>query len=149
MTAAPMWALQYVARLVAFCHYQPSIHVLQASEAFFDEIGKGADGCCIHLDDGDEVLVIRNQASDDPYWHDVLAHEFAHALHADIDRYALQHLPTEALAGYCELSEAFAPLLGGFLQTALPRWKEVSTDESRAMEGEVGVRGEESGGGLS
>lgn len=127
LIVAPIWALIYVGQMAVMCHYKRPLRVMMAADAWFDEIG--ADGCFLSSANGtDDLIIIRENAENNGQSLDVLAHEFAHALHSEIDRSVATHwlefrdpghLP-EAEAAYRRAVEDFIPLLGGMIQMALP-----------------------------
>jgi hypothetical protein len=116
---APIWALMYIGRMASLCQHKRSLRVLMADDFWFDDLGDGADGCCLQLDDGTDIILIRMRARPNKHWYAVLAHEFAHVLHAIFDRHAVAHMDTDAYMAYRDISETFAPLLGGLVQAAL------------------------------
>lgn len=118
LIAAPTWALVYVGRMVSLCQYRRPLRVVMATEAWFDGVGPGVDGAyfCSEHDDQD-LLIIRESAKPTDHWFDVLAHEFAHALHGDIDRYVGKRLGEDET--HRELVERFVPLLGGLVQAVI------------------------------
>lgn len=126
---APLWALVYVGQMTMLCNYNHSFRVLVAPDAWFDDLttGNGADGCWFNSrHGGDDALIIRESAVDSDHWRDVMAHEFAHALHGEIDRaFAEALLKLDALEvvaienAYREAVEKFVPMLGGFIQIQL------------------------------
>jgi hypothetical protein len=127
LTAAPMWALIYVGRMVALCQYSRPLRVMTAPDAWFDSTFLGADGCYFCAQNGtDDLIAIRASAEPTERWHDVLAHEFAHALHGEIDRYVSERLGEDAT--HTELVERFVPLLGGLVQVALGRQEATPTE---------------------
>jgi hypothetical protein len=120
LTAAPMWALIYVGRMASVCQYSRPLRVVTAPDVWFDSINPGIGGCYFCAQNGDDDLIaIRESAQPTDDWYDVLAHEFAHALHGEIDRYISERLGDDAK--HTELVERFVPLLGGLVQAVLGR----------------------------
>lgn len=118
LVAAPMWALIYVGRMVSLCQYRRPLRVVTVPDAWFDSINPGIDGCYFCAQDGaGDLIAIRESATPTEPWYDVLAHEFAHALHGEIDRYVTERIGDDAK--HTELVEKFVPLLGGLVQAAL------------------------------
>ncbi|MCC6454477.1 MAG: hypothetical protein IT328_06000 [Caldilineaceae bacterium] len=126
LTVAPIWALTYVGRMMSVCHHKRPISVLMASDAWFDSVGKSVDGCFFNVTNQEyDLIIIRESATPTEDWYDVLAHEFAHALHGEIDQYISKRLGEDAT--HRELVEQFIPLLGGLVQVALGRGEAACT----------------------
>lgn len=123
---APMWALAYVGRMVSLCQYSRPLRVVTAPDAWFDSTFSSADGCYFCAQNGDDdLIVIRESATPTEHWYDILAHEFAHALHGDIDRYVTERIGDDAK--HTELVERFVPLLGGLVQAVLGKGEAACT----------------------
>jgi hypothetical protein len=128
LKAAPLWALAYVGRMAALCQYGRPLRVVTAPDSWFDAAGRGLDGTFFNSTSGkDDLIILRESAEPTERWYDTLAHEFAHALHAEIDRYVALNWAVDA--GYRELVEAFVPLLGGLVQALMEPHPEGSRNE--------------------
>lgn len=120
---APLWMLKYVGALVAIVQHKRPLRVVVAPQEFFDTVPKSsgkAVGACMMLPDGEDVIVMSEQAQDTEPWRDVLAHEFAHVLHTPLDRLAIDSLSAEAVDAYERELETLVKVVGGLLAFAEP-----------------------------
>lgn len=113
---APEWMTAYVGTLANI-----------TQQGFFDSIPKPnakPAGALVQLEDGTDVMVcdppqaivMPAWAVATEHWCDILAHEFAHALHSQIDRMAAEVVPS--FEEYEAEVEKFAKLVGGLAQFA-------------------------------
>lgn len=115
---APLWALIYVGRMAALCQMRGALRVVVAPDAWFDEVGGGVDGVFFCPNVGERYwIAIRESAEEGDRWRDVLAHEFAHCLHSQVDQ-AVQAMGVD-MSAYVAAVEQFVPLLGGLVQSKL------------------------------
>lgn len=144
LKVAPFWALIYVGRMAALCNVRGRVRVMTAPDWWFSARGAQIDGAFFNPNEGGPgYILIREGATDSQHWRDVLAHEFAHFLHREIDL-VIQNADFDGepnihkavfMAGYVAAVESFVPLLGGLVQRALPvsgglvRLESVSTDD--------------------
>lgn len=115
---APTWMADYLKRLAGIARHTRPIEIVLAPQAFFDNMPRAgaAEGALMMLDGGTDVIIMPERAVDTEYWRDIIAHEFAHALHSTIDRMC-NGGRIDALA-YEDEVEHFARLVGGLLQFA-------------------------------
>lgn len=116
---APEWMTAYVGALATITQHKRPWRVVTAPPSFFADIPKSkskAEGALMQLEDGTDVIVMPEWAVATEYWCDILAHEFAHALHSQIDRMVADLVPS--FEQYEVEVERFATLLGGLMQFA-------------------------------
>lgn len=110
---APKWLTDHVQALANLCQHKRPLRVVVAPKTFFASIPGAVEGALLQLDDGEDVMILPDYAVDTSYWHDVIAHEFAHALHSGIDRLAAGKVDAD---GYVAEVEHLARLVGGLIQ---------------------------------
>lgn len=113
---APEWMTRYVETLAQITQHARPWRVVIAPQAFFDALSKGkAEGALMQTADGTDVIIMPERAVNTHYWLDILAHEFAHALHSQIDRMVVGLVDFEQ---YEAEVEHFAKVLGGLAHFA-------------------------------
>lgn len=110
---APEWMCDYVQTLAHLCQHQRPLRVVVAPQTWFDALPGKAEGALMQLADGGDVLIMPDRAVDTGYWHDIIAHEFAHALHSGIDRLVAGKVDAPA---YETEVEQLTKLVGGLVQ---------------------------------
>jgi hypothetical protein len=113
---APAWMTEYVKTLATITQHTRPWRVVVTDQAFFDALGKGkAEGALMQTADGGDVIIMPERAVNTNYWSDILAHEFAHAWHSQIDRMVVGLVDFEQ---YEAEVEHFAKVFGGLAQFA-------------------------------
>lgn len=115
---APEWMTTYVGVLANITQHKRPWRVVIAPQGFFADLPNAvkAEGALMQLEDGTDVIVMPEWAVATEHWFDILAHEFAHALHSQIDRMAAEVVPS--FEQYKAEVEKFAKVVGGLAQFA-------------------------------
>jgi len=133
---APEWMMVYVGVLANITQHKRPWRVVIAPQSFFAGVPTvrpskvNAQGALIQLEDGTDVIVMPESAVATEHWCDILAHEFAHALHSQIDRMAADLVPS--FEHYEVEVERFAKVVGGLVQFAALYGR--FTDQGEPME---------------
>jgi hypothetical protein len=113
MNAHPEWLADLLATLRELWPLDRVLNVVMQDEDFWQFFGYDtADGACQILPELIQIH-IRSTAEDTEYWHDVLYHEYAHAILAPFTEV------TDPTPAFTETVEMLTKRLGGLLDFAV------------------------------